>query len=576
MSDDKMIKNLTNDEDDQESQTIEWKWSWQDEYLKWLCGYANTKGGTLYIGINDDGYVVGVKNAKQMLESLPNTVTSKIGILASVEPHRAYGAENIRYGNAIPDGVAEKLVNQYACGRLSTKEMDTSDKRYRGLLELEKENKIWEADDGTREYISITVEEYPFAVSCDGKYYKRSGSTLHTLNGLELQNFLFAKAGKTWDAAPMPSVKISDLSEEAIDAFRKKAVKKNRMTAEQAAAPVEVLLDDLKLLENEMLTRAAVMMFHPDPEKFVTGAYIKVAYFAPAGAYGQNKVDDIIYSDDIHGPLMTQVDEAIKIIYRKYLKALISYDGLQRIETFLWPLEGFREILLNAVNHKAYETGIPIQIRVYDDKITVWNDGQWPRKIDVNKIYERHPSVPYNPKMADVFYRSGEIESWGSGFEKIQLECNKANAPYPIINANPEGGVELECDGCDLYMKLLRYGRYYDTYPQEIVNGDGAGEKKISEAESPHVSSASILSEKEQKSVDRMMEILSRKLSDKEKERILPIVNHLKMHNTITRRQAEKLTGKALSTVTRYLHRLEELGVIAEEGKSVSTLYRRI
>ena len=56
----------------QESQTIEWKWSWQDEYLKWLCGYANTDGGILYIGVNDDGYVVGLEDIRGMLEKLPN------------------------------------------------------------------------------------------------------------------------------------------------------------------------------------------------------------------------------------------------------------------------------------------------------------------------------------------------------------------------------------------------------------------------------------------------------------------------------------------------------------------------
>ena len=164
---------------------------------------------------------------------------------------------------------------------------------------------------------------------------------------------------------------------------------------------------------------------------------------------------------------MTQVDKAIDLIYTKYLKALISYDGLQRIETYLWPREGFREVLLNAVNHKAYETGIPIQIRVYDDKITIWNDGRWPRQIDVSKVYERHPSIPHNPRMADVFYRSGEIESWGSGFEKIKIECNEAKAPYPEINAHPDGGVEVVCKGCELYMELLQFGRYYDTYPKE-------------------------------------------------------------------------------------------------------------
>ena len=47
--------------EEQESQTIEWKWTWQEDYLKWLCGYANTDGGVLNIGVNDDGYVVGIE-----------------------------------------------------------------------------------------------------------------------------------------------------------------------------------------------------------------------------------------------------------------------------------------------------------------------------------------------------------------------------------------------------------------------------------------------------------------------------------------------------------------------------------
>ena len=60
--------------DGQESQTVEWKWTWQDDYLKWLCGYANTDGGVLNIGVNDDGYVVGIEETKKMLESLPSKI----------------------------------------------------------------------------------------------------------------------------------------------------------------------------------------------------------------------------------------------------------------------------------------------------------------------------------------------------------------------------------------------------------------------------------------------------------------------------------------------------------------------
>ena len=54
-----------------ESQNIEYKESWRDEYLKWLCGFANAQGGTIYIGMDDAGNVVGVKNAKKLMEDNP-------------------------------------------------------------------------------------------------------------------------------------------------------------------------------------------------------------------------------------------------------------------------------------------------------------------------------------------------------------------------------------------------------------------------------------------------------------------------------------------------------------------------
>ena len=278
----------------------------------------------------------------------------------------------------------------------------------------------------------------------------RSGPTLRELNVYERQSLLMERFGISWDAMPLPFVEVSVLSKEALDAFRRKAVGKKRMTLEQSNVSDEALLDHLHLMQNGKLTRAAVMLFHPKPERFVTGASIKVGYFAPVGDFGENPVDDIIYSDDIQEPIFLQTDKTIDLIYTKYLRASCSYEGLERKETFLWPKEAFREVLLNAIIHKSYESGIPIQIRVYDDKITIWNDGAWPKKLDVGKVYERHPSIPYNPKMANVFYRSGEIESEGRSFEKIRLACDKQGAPYPVIHANPEGGVELECKACEL------------------------------------------------------------------------------------------------------------------------------
>ena len=64
-----------------ESQHTEWKEQWRDEYLRWICGFANADGGVLVIGRNDKGVAVGVPNAKKLLEDLPNKVRDVLGIM---------------------------------------------------------------------------------------------------------------------------------------------------------------------------------------------------------------------------------------------------------------------------------------------------------------------------------------------------------------------------------------------------------------------------------------------------------------------------------------------------------------
>ena len=469
-------------ENEQESQQIEWKWSWQDEFLKWLCGYANADGGTLYIGVNDDGYVVGVEDSKRMLEGLPNKINDKLGIVASINIHKAYGAENVRYGYSVPEDVSSKIVNQYACGLINTGMLDNSDRRYKSLAVIERDNKIWETE-GVREYISIGVIKYPFAVSCDGKYYKRSGSTLQELNGFELQNFLLERAGKTWDAVPIPEVKVSDLSKEALEAFREKTVKSNRMTESEVNVSDELLLRNLKLYDSEYLTRAAILLFHPTPEQYVTGAYIKIGYFSLVGVFGEDgeTIEDLQYQDIVDGPLILQVDKAIDLIFTKYFKAFVDYEGVQRTETNMLTRGIVRELLLNAINHKDYATGVPIQVSVYEDKIVIFNMGSWSKRVPTDeRVYEKHESVPNNPKIADVSFRSGDVESWGRGFLKIKAECKMINAPLPTIDAE-NGGVSVSASGCEQYMSMLRYGQYGQ------VGADGVWRNKEKDIKKPTI-----------------------------------------------------------------------------------------
>ena len=102
-----------------EKQNIEWKEIWKDEYLAWICGFANAQGGTLYIGKNDKGETAGLSNAGKLLEDLPNKIRDAMGIVVPID-----------------------LISE-----------------------------------GDKEYISISVRPYPIAISYKGIYYYRSGST---------------------------------------------------------------------------------------------------------------------------------------------------------------------------------------------------------------------------------------------------------------------------------------------------------------------------------------------------------------------------------------------------------------
>jgi len=354
-----------------ENQKIEWKRQWRDEFLKGLCGLANAQGGTLEIGRGDDGVVVGVDNAKKLLEELPNTIRLTLGIVPSVE-----------------------------------------------LL-----------TEGGREYIAVRVEASGTPVSFHGRYYLRSGSTTMELNGGLLNSFILRRVGKTWDGITIPNVKITDLDTSAFRIFREKAVAYERLRTADLEMSNEALLESLSLVEGGELTRAAVLLFHSNPEKYVFGAFVKVGYFE-TGA-------DLIYQDEFHGSLITVADQIVDTIYRKYFKGIISYEGILRVTDYPVPRPALREAIFNAIVHRDYTTGIPIQIKVFPDSVTIYNDGTLPEHWTVVDLLSTHRSRPHNPKIANTFFRSGFIETWGRGIERITTACREAGKREPLFEVSP-------------------------------------------------------------------------------------------------------------------------------------------
>jgi ATP-dependent DNA helicase RecG len=123
----------------------------------------------------------------------------------------------------------------------------------------------------------------------------------------------------------------------------------------------------------------------------------------------------------------------------KYLKARISYESIQRVETYPVPEEALREAVTNAIAHKDYASAIPIQISVYDDKVMLWNPGHLPSGWTAARLLEKHSSEPYNPDVANAFFRAGMIEAWGRGIEKILAACQAAGVPTPELRYEHTG-----------------------------------------------------------------------------------------------------------------------------------------
>lgn len=281
-----------------------------------------------------------------------------------------------------------------------------------------------------RYYIEIVVPPYEVAVSYKGIYYYRSGSTNQVLNGASLSSFLLRKRGVTWDNMPLPSFTLDDIDDNAVEYFKKKAAKRGRIDQEDLNEPKDVLMEKLSMMNGNYFTNACMLLFGKNPDKWQVGAYTKIGFFETDS--------DLLYQDEIHGPILEQIDKIVDLVYLKYMKARISYDGLQRTERYFLPEEALREAILNALCHKQYESGVPVQISVYEDQVYIANAGRLPDRWTIDNLMKKHPSKPYNPNIASVLYKAGFIESWGRGVKKMMDACEQAEVPKPEFMVNPE------------------------------------------------------------------------------------------------------------------------------------------
>lgn len=355
-----------------EQQNIEYKSSWHDDYLKWICGFANAQGGTIYIGKDDSGNIIGLPDYKTLMDEIPNKIRNNMGIMVEV---------NLLESNGL-------------------------------------------------QYIEIIIPPYSVPISLRGRYYYRSGSTKQELIGPALNEFLLKKSGKTWDDVVEPRATINDIDEQTIKAYLKAAEKAGRLPDFENLSTAE-LLDKLRLSENSQLKRAAIVLFGKDPGKFYPSMFVKI------GRFGSSETD-LMFQEQEEGNIIKLLDNVLNQLNRKFLIAQVSFEGMNRIETPEYPIPALREMLLNALIHRNY-MGAHIQIRVYNDKISIWNDGSLPEGITFEILKQPHASKPRNLIIADVCFKGGYIDSWGRGTIKIIEACKSANLPEPEFKEHSGG-----------------------------------------------------------------------------------------------------------------------------------------
>jgi ATP-dependent DNA helicase RecG len=350
-----------------ENQNTEFKESWHEEHLKAVCAFANTDGGKIYIGVDDNGNIKVLEEStlRDLLETLPNKINNKLSIIASIN----------------------------------------------------------EKEENNNKYIEIVVEPYTVPISYNGKYYIRSGSTTHELNGNSLAQFLQSKTGKTWDENYSVIYDALLINSDTVSKFTSLA--KERIPSIAEERDLNQILEKLYLLNADKIKNAGILLFYGNPQSVFIQSKIKIGKFRTEA--------DIETQDIIEGNLFNQVINSIGVLDNKYLKRIVLFEqgSIERKDVLEYPLDALREAILNAIVHKDYSINADIQIKIFEDKLVISNAGTLPPEIPLENLNKHHISIPRNPLIADIFQKAGYIEVWGRGTNKIVDTCVSAGLPEP-------------------------------------------------------------------------------------------------------------------------------------------------
>jgi ATP-dependent DNA helicase RecG len=354
-----------------ESETVEFKnsLSEMDQILETISAFSNTKSGIIYIGVADDGLINGVTLGKGTLENLANEIK------LNTDPR------------IFPNLATEKFES--------------------------------------RTIIKLTVQEYPIKpVWTRDKVFIRVGKTNQKITAEKIREMISQNTPFHWDKQIIPNLTIAGINEDDVKSFVSLS-NEERNSAMEAARDIKSYLERLNLIQDEKLTNASILLFGKNPQKYFPRSIVKCAKFAG------NEPVNFIDMQDVSGTIIGQVPTILNFI-RKHINISVDITGKpQRDEIWDYPKEALREAVINAICHRNYEDTGNVQIRIFDDRIEIWNPGTLPAGITLKSLTENHRSLPRNELIARCFYLIKYIEQWGTGTNRMISFCRTAGLKDP-------------------------------------------------------------------------------------------------------------------------------------------------
>jgi ATP-dependent DNA helicase RecG len=350
-----------------ESETVEFKASFDKEILETSAAFANTKGGVILIGISDRDEIKGIQIGKETLRDWANQISQ------STEP---------------------RIIPEIEIGTIDGKNV-----------------------------VVIWIKEFPIKpVSVKGRCFRRVGNSNRVVQTHEIVEMHLQSTGMSWDRLPVTNALIDEIDLEKVKQYIESAKDTGRRKISGGEKPLQIL-EKLEVIKDGKVTWAAILLFYKHPQRFLSQAVIHCGKFKEETIV----VDDRM----IEGTVIEQIEEAMDFIRKNVNVRFVMTGKPAREEVWDYPLEALREAVINAICHRDYTIPSNTEVRIYDNELIVWNPGGLPLGLTLEDLYRPHPSVLRNKGIGGIFYDMGLIEQWGSGIDKMRKACVKAGIPEP-------------------------------------------------------------------------------------------------------------------------------------------------